>query len=144
MTPLKPHTTAQMDVIRHRWDGSEREFPDEIWTNSTYQVFVYRKCDRGKGFPEVIWLSIKRNDREPIHDWRSLQEIKNQVVGPEHEGFEIYPKESRLVDTSNQYHLWVFADKENQIPVGWQSREVWSEKKARKVGAKQRKLGESK
>ena len=28
--------------------------------------------------------------------------IKNLIVGPEHEGFEIYPAESRLVDTANQ------------------------------------------
>jgi len=29
------------------------------------------------------------------------------IVGEEHEAFEVYPAESRLVDTANQYHLWV-------------------------------------
>jgi hypothetical protein len=143
MKKLKPHTTAQMLALKAKWDGKQREMPDEIWTSSTYQVFVYHNCDRGEGFPEVIWLSIKRNDREPIHDWRSLQEIKNTVVGKENEAFEIYPAESRLVDTSNQYHLWVFKDKGNRLPVGWTERLVMDERKARKVGAKQRKLGES-
>ena len=82
------------------------------WLNDVYSVGRY---DDGP----IIHLSIKRIDKEPIHDWRDLQEIKNQLVGKENEGVEVYPAESRRVDMANQYHLWVFADAGQTIPFGF-------------------------
>lgn len=83
-----------------------------IVKNNVYQVTIF---DDGP----MIHLSIKRIDRETIHDWRDLQRIKNELVGPENEGVEIYPAESRKVDTANQYHIWVYKDKEYRIPMGF-------------------------
>ncbi len=91
----------------------EEESRLERFINDKYQV-VKRSAQDG-----VIWLSIKRTDKEPIHDWRDIQEIKNQLVGPENEGIEIYPAESRRVDTANQYHLWVFDDPTYRLPFGF-------------------------
>ena len=95
----------------------EKQFESEKgldrFMNDKYQVTM-RPAQDG-----VIWLSIKRSDKEPIHDWRDIQEIKNQLVGPENEAIEIYPAESRRVDTANQYHLWVFADSEYRLPFGF-------------------------
>jgi len=88
-----------------------------VFKNEVYQVSLF---DDG----EIIHLSIKRNDREPIHDWRDLQEIKNQLVGPANEAIEIYPAESRRVDSANQYHLWVFKDPTYRIPIGFGTRLV--------------------
>jgi hypothetical protein len=79
---------------------------DTVWINDEYTVFARQLDPLGEGIPPMIHLSIKRNDREPIHDWRVLQEIKNELVGAEAEAVELYPAESRLVDTANQYHLW--------------------------------------
>ena len=93
----------------------------EVWLNDTYQVNVYDLSDQYEGFP-VKWLSIKRLDKEPCRDWRDFQEIKNQLVGPECEGIELYPAESRLADTSNQYHLWCIADPRYRFPFGWFTR----------------------
>jgi len=73
---------------------------------------------------EYHWLSIRRLDRQAIHDWRDLQWIKNELIGPEHEGFEIYPAESRLVDESNAYHLWVYKDETRRAPFGLNHRRV--------------------
>lgn len=87
------------------------------WRNDVYQVAVF---DDG----EIIHLSIKRNDRNPIHDWRDLQEIKNMLVGPENEAIELYPAESRRVDSANQYHLFVWKDPNYRIPIGFQTRLV--------------------
>lgn len=108
-----PHVTTQMhaaiairEFVEHRCDA------DAQWRNDKYQVAVF---DDG----ETIHLSIKRNDRAPIHDWRDLQEIKNQLVGPEHEAIELYPAESRRIDTANQYHLWVLKDPNQRFPVGF-------------------------
>lgn len=87
-----------------------------IWANETYCVHVE---DHG----ELVHLSIKRHDREPVTDWRDKQEIKNQLVGPECEGLELYPAESRVVDTANQYHLWCFRTMKLEIgfPQGFKS-----------------------
>ena len=73
-----------------------------------------------------------------MHDWRELQAVKNLIVGPEHEGFEVYPAESRLVDTANQYHLWVFLDPKVRLPVGFREREVMRADQAAAIGATQR------
>lgn len=72
----------------------------------------------------MIHLSIKRLDRDTIHDWRDLQRIKNELIGAEHEAVELYSAESRLVDTTNQYHLWVLSDPKAAFPFGWTSRLV--------------------
>jgi len=72
-----------------------------LFLNDVYQVSM-RDDDSG-----VTHLSIKRRDQEPIHDWRDLQQIKNELCGFQREGVELYPAQSRVVDTSNQYHLWV-------------------------------------
>lgn len=76
---------------------------DEVWGNNLYTVHV-RRGER------MVHLSIHRHDRAAARDWRHFQRIKNEIVGPEYEAVEIYPNEARLVDTSNQYHLWVILD----------------------------------
>lgn len=96
---------------------------EEIYCNNIYQVYVYRGI-KAAGWPELIWLSIKRRDKETIHDWRHLQRIKNEIVSKEHEAIELYPAESRLVDTANQYHLWVIAEKGIRFPFGFDVRTV--------------------
>lgn len=55
----------------------------------------------------VIHLWIKRHDGQPVRSWGDMQRIKNELVGPERTGVEVYPKESRKVDDANMYHLWV-------------------------------------
>ena len=109
----------------------------KVYINSQYQV-ILRKGGELHGLPEIVWLSIKRRDKEPIHDWRDLQEIKNQLVGEECEGMEIYPAESRKADSANQYHLWVFSDPAFRIPVGFDTRFVLDDQTAEMGGAKQR------
>lgn len=111
---------------------------DEIWVSPEYQVNVDRDPPHGLPGLKVVHLSIKRRDRSPVHDWRDLQAIKNALVGTEFEAIEVYPAESRLVDTANQYHLWVITDEAGgpvTFPVGWTSRLTMDEGKA---GAVQR------
>lgn len=91
-------------------DGIEYEIPPgiTIWKNNIYTVNA-EECEPIEPYGTVTWLSIKRNDRAPlVSHWRELQLIKNAICAPEREAVEIYPAESRCVDTSNQYHLWVF------------------------------------
>lgn len=74
--------------------------------NNLYQV-ILREFEFNEAGDKYQWLVIRRRDSEPAHDWRHFQRIKNDLCGPECEGVEIYPAESRLVDESNQYHLFV-------------------------------------
>lgn len=99
--------------------------PDYVGTfkNHLYQVLL-REYPYEKSKPEMIsWLVIRRIDSEPVRDWRHLQRIKNELCGPEREGFEMYPAESRLVDTSNQYHLFVLP-LGVPMPFGYATRDV--------------------
>jgi hypothetical protein len=77
-----------------------------LFHNNRYHVFVRRVRNPQDGGPDIIHLSIRDNERTAKHDWRDFQRIKNEIVGPEYELVELYPRESHLVDSSNQYHLW--------------------------------------
>jgi hypothetical protein len=107
--------------------GGEIQIPDDVvyLRNNIYTVHV-EGCDVAPPMGPVAWLSIKRNDRQIIHDWRELQRIKNEIMGEECEAVEIYPAESRLHDTANQYHLWCFAPG-YKLPFGYMSRFVADE-----------------
>jgi len=112
-----PQFTARMAK-----DNAKRLAKDEIYVNDLYQVNIARCRPPMEGWPSVIHLSVKRIDKEPIRDWRHMQQIKNELVGPEYEGIELYPAESRLVDTANQFHMWVPDSPEFRFPFGWNER----------------------
>lgn len=110
-------------------DGSSQFFDGtdwfNIWKNSRYTVMTRVIKPSNPANPELVHLSIKRNDRRPIVNWRDLQKIKNDLVGPECEAVQIFPAESRMVDTSNQYHLWCLKDPTLRIPFGYNERLVY-------------------
>lgn len=119
-----------------------------IVANNRYLVIITRvepNENAGPGAPTLIWLSIRRQDRKVVRDWRDLQRIKNELVGPENEGMEMYPAESRLVDTANQFHLWVFEDPTIRFPWGYEDRLVLDADAATEMesGAVQRPFGAS-
>lgn len=95
---------------------------DAIWLNSRYQVAMAEAPTRDGDY-KVTHLSIKRIDKMPIHDWRELQRIKNELCGPDREAVEIYPAEARLTDESNQFHLWVLPAG-MAVPFGFTERNV--------------------
>ena len=96
----------------------EQNETNPYYVNNLYQVKIrteYNDFVRS----DVVHLSIKRKDKNPVHNWRHFQQIKNELVGPENEAIELYPAESRLVDSANQYHLWVIADPSKRIKIGF-------------------------
>jgi hypothetical protein len=97
-------------------EGKEAKTGGRMYDNGKYTAIVYQ---RG----EMTELSIRRNDRKPIMDWRDMQWIKNQLLGPEIEAVQIFPAESRLMDTANQYYLWAFPAG-YIIPFGFEHRTV--------------------
>jgi hypothetical protein len=96
-----------------------------LFRNNIYQVDVRPAEVREAGWPETTWLSIKRIDRAPVGEerFRDFQQIKNMLCGPQSEGVEVYPSEDRLVDTCNQYHIFVIRSGQ-RFPFGFQDRAV--------------------
>ena len=101
----------------------------EWWVNNIYEVWGYRKKNADSLVHNPIYkgkctyITIKRKDKKAVHDWRHFQQIKNELVGNEVEAIEIYPKESRLHDTVNQYHLFCLP-LGTTFKFGWQERNV--------------------
>lgn len=102
----------------------------EVWANDLYQIVVTYMGGEDEGREGFMHLSMKRHDRHPMADWRHSQAIKNEIAGPEREAVEIYPAESRLVDSANEYHLWVFPEG-YQIEFGFTERLVSSDHQVR-------------
>lgn len=107
------------------------------FVNSIYQVEVEaRPLPPPLGL--AIWLSFKTRDRQPRHNWREMQRMKNEILalvgfarGEHVEAVELFPDEDRLVDTCNQFHLWCFPDldfhpltEKGRFPFGYKERLV--------------------
>ena len=90
---------------------------ESYWSNRFY--LVVKKLLQGTE-EGAIHLSIRTHDRKASRDWRHFQRIKNDLAGAEREGVEIFPAESQLIDTANQYHLFVY-------PEGLHSEFTWQE-----------------
>ena len=118
---VTPKTDADLIAIAGGTKGVR------VVRNNVYQVIIRTlmpKDDCVEQPPEMVWLSIKSIDQSARHDWRHFQRIKNELVGPECEGVELYPAESRCVDASNQYHLFVIKDSKFRFPWGFNERYV--------------------
>jgi hypothetical protein len=102
-TPKRPWQPLRRGTVHNvqRYLDHGLSVPDAVWLNDRYSVFV-REIGEG-----ALHLSFHRHDRQAVRDWRHFQAIKNEVAGPERTAVEVFPPESRLVDTSNEYHLWV-------------------------------------
>jgi hypothetical protein len=117
------------------------ELPDpstyEVWGNGLYTVHVTR-FETGA----VEHLSVHRRDRKPVRDWRDMQRIKNEIAGPEIEGVELYPAQSRVTDTANEYHVWCLRPGD-VITLGWSTPpDPEKAAMAESIGATQRPLDE--
>lgn len=107
----------------------------EIWMNDLYVVHVTRG-DSG----DVAHLGVRRTDRGVEFPWRDLQRIKTQLAGAETEAVELFPAESRLVDTANHRWLWCLPPGE-RLPVGFNDgRHITGPEDAKRIGAGQANL----
>ena len=106
--PINSRTGKQdPDVV----SGAER-----FWVNSHYLVFIRTMGTDDDGEVNAVHLSLRTVENDTRHDWRDMQRIKNELCGPEWEAVELYPKESRVVDMANQFHLWAIRD---EFPFGF-------------------------
>lgn len=84
--------------------------PDStLYKNSRYEVII-RKTEARVGTMtfQGVRLGIANVDFSARHDWREFQRIKNELLGPTWEAYEVYPVEDHHVDPSNFFLLWCF------------------------------------
>ena len=105
------------------------------YVNDLYQVQVQPTGRDDK----MLHINIRRRDGGMFKDWRHFQQIKNEIAGPEREAVEIYPAESRKVDTTNKWHLWVFPEG-MRVELGWGERDVQYNENRDVPGLRQRPL----
>lgn len=82
-----------------------------VYGNGRYTVTLHEMtADDDPNAPTMTVLGIHTRTRSTVgaHDWRHFQRIKNELTDPERWAVEVYPEESTLVDTANEYWLWVF------------------------------------
>jgi hypothetical protein len=150
--PLRPHPNHEFKppppelvaLVMEQYSYTEAEartFLEEdhkryrFFTNDLYQVQVAPTGDNG----DFLHINIRRLDGSMFKDWRHFQQIKNEVAGPEREALEIYPAESRKVDTSNKWHLWVLPEGA-QVNLGWGTRDIQYKEIRNVPGLRQRPL----
>lgn len=95
----------------------------QIFQNSHYVVQKRDLFSAELGGKTYYQLSIRTVENDSRHDWREFQRIKNELCGPGYEAVEVYPAESRLVDTSNQFYLWVLPEGD-RVRFGFEERLV--------------------
>jgi hypothetical protein len=137
--PVRPQLVKHTMETMNLDEAAARKLLDddvskcETWINDLYQV-QKRYHDEG-----LVHLNIRRRDGAPvIRDWRHFQLIKNQLIGEECEAVELYPAESRKVDSANKYHLYGVADPTYRFPFGWEERDVSYEENRNVPGMRQR------
>lgn len=125
------------DIAAARIAFAKERKDEMVWTNTKYQVATI--VSDHPIFGRMMQINIRRRDGNVIfRDWREFQDIKNQLAGPECEGLELYPAESRLIDTANKYHIWVILDDTKGIPIGWHDGRHARDDKSKLPGLRQR------
>ena len=127
-------TNARKHAIRNYKHYKRSEY----WQNNRILAILDKKSDtihpNWRDDLDVWHLSFKYHDQSVSFDWREIQLMKNQICGEDIEMLMLWPHEKRLVDTSNQFHLW--GSKDVVIPFGWSHRLV--ENEAKMVNTSQR------
>lgn len=112
-TPLQPATAklssgmlalvGSVPALAQKYD----EEGEETFMNES--VVASRKLvEPVPGWPQIVHVSFRTTDRDALVPYDTYVRIKNEIIDPMSEAIEIFPAESRLVDTANQFHFWAF------------------------------------
>ena len=109
------------------YDGDWMPEMDRSWLDYDRGYSVCSRMINTKQFGNVEHVTITRihKDGDPLiamHGemaigWNEKMMIKNELFGEDRFAIEVYPKQDRLIDTADVYHLWVF-NKKYDMPFG--------------------------
>lgn len=114
-TPPPPTMRSSKSMLGGPWEWRTipKDYPHtpkgllKACLNSQYSVqFFQHETEWGT----VDHLMVRRHDGQPIRSWTDMQAIKDDLMGPERVGVEVYPAAADLVDSANIYHLWVLPE----------------------------------
>lgn len=130
--PAPPNPAAVAAARDNPVMAGELAKPREMASNHLYTATVYRNEDG-----VINCLSVKRNNKRAVSDWRHLQQIKNELAGRDVEAIQLFPAQDRVVDTANQVWLFCFPPGV-RLPVGFPEGAIGGPDEAVTVGASQR------
>jgi hypothetical protein len=103
--PWEMRVAPEEAMIRYkRYEG---HFRRESYLNNRYSVQI---SDEATDWGLVVHLWIQRHDGEMARSWADMQRIKNELVGPNRVGVEVFPPEEELIDQANIAHVWVMPE----------------------------------
>ena len=120
----------KQEIYEASCKSAEIERQALVYTNQLFTILCYR----GEGADDLVhlpmlkgkcaYLSIRRNDRKSNIYWHEKMKMVQIILGHDWFGVELYPPYKFMVDTANQYHLWVLP-LESPFPMGfWTGRAV--------------------
>jgi hypothetical protein len=115
-TPFKETPSILLELV-----PQDARKPEKLYQNSRFWVFWFTTLFPGGH--TLVELAIRNKDQSAKHDWREFHRIKNELLGREEEAVELYPAESRLTDTKNEFHLWCIRGLRFSF-FGWNEREI--------------------
>ena len=122
-TEMRPPSEETVERLRKEAASLGMDFEHEVAPrlfNHPGELFVNDRFDVIRERFGPMWhLSIRPHEPNRGRLWHEFQQIKNELVGPDNEGVELFPAEDRLVDTADQYHLWIVADPTYRFPFGY-------------------------
>lgn len=101
---------------------------DRAWEDYERGYSVQSRMINTKQWGNIEHVTISRHhkDMESFHvaidgespiGWAEKMMIKNELFGEDRFAIEVYPKQKKLVDMADVYHLWVFG-KKYDMPFG--------------------------
>lgn len=127
MTWIKALSPKQVQDTLGIYSGKWQPEMDRCWIREEDGVMVCSRLIRvPKEFGEKVeHVTITKgskdfritSDGSGGFTWSEKQQIKDELFGKNRLAIEVFPKESRLVDVADVYHLWVF-DKKFDLPFG--------------------------
>ena len=106
-------TNRLAEIPEKLWPPKQPQGLTSIYRNNQFIVQVYCNfTDPITGEP-CTKVMVRHNTGKPVVQWRHLQDIKNQIFGPETVAVQYLPPQSKLVDSANMY--WFFIKNNGEI-----------------------------
>jgi hypothetical protein len=94
-------------ALAHHWlNKIEPNYIHDAYCNLVMSVQVSTHATE---WGEITHLWIRRHDEKPTI-WRDMQRVKNELVGRDRVGIEVFPPADEVIDEANIYHVWVFPE----------------------------------
>ena len=90
-----------------RFQRHQQNFRYESYLNNRYSVQI---SDEATDWGLVVHLWIQRHDGDMVRSWADMQRIKNELVGQNRVGVEVFPPVEELIDQANIAHIWVMPE----------------------------------